>query len=822
MLSGKITRAFYPRILAEDTIRLKLEGSAGQAFGAFACTGLTLEIEGESNDYTGKGLSGGILAVYPPKPLVPHENFIVGNTCLYGATSGRAFLSGRAGQRFCVRNSGASAVIEGVGDHCCEYMTGGRCVVLGSVGENFAAGMSGGIAYVWDPEQKLRDLCNLEMVELYDKDGDGWWREDEPELRGLVEEHARRTGSARAAALLESWAQSLPEFVKVFPTDYRKVLEAQKEAEATKVVENLYEPITPAQPALHHDQNHMGESAKLFKYPEITHRVELVGELAMRASRVDHPAKHRGFINYERANIQYREPLERAKDFIEVTAVPRDDVTIKTQASRCMNCGVPFCHQSTTGCPLGNLIPEWNELAHKGDWEGALQRLLATNNFPEFTGRVCPAPCEGSCVLGIIDNPVSIKSIEVTIIDKAWEMGLMVPRPPIERTSRRVAVIGSGPAGLAAADQLNRVYGYSVEVFERADRIGGLMMYGVPNMKADKMEVVQRRVDLMKEEGIIFHTNANFGGAHWLMGGAGQGSSPSPEEMKADFDAILLATGATAGRDLRIPGRDLQGVHLAMEFLHQNTKTVLDSGCTSDQWREHVQGSTGNEGWIDTKGKKVIVIGGGDTGNDCLGTAVRHGAASVVNFEIMPEPPGERQKDNNPWPQWPRIFRVDYGHGEVKATSGEDPRTYLINAKEFFGDEDGKLKGVKTVRIEWQKDEQGRMIPAEVPGSEETWECDYCFLAMGFLGPEATPAEALGVTLDARSNYRAAYGDHSTNVPNVFAAGDCRRGQSLIVWAIAEGRGAAQSIHKSLAARDDISQTPLWAPEVRMSQTREP
>jgi glutamate synthase (NADPH/NADH) len=260
-------------------------------------------------------------------------------------------------------------------------------------------------------------------------------------------------------------------------------------------------------------------------------------------------------------------------------------------------------------------------------------------------------------------------------------------------------------------------------------------------MKADKEEVVQRRVNLMEKEGVIFHTNANFGGARWLMGEAGEGSCISPEDMKSEFDSILLATGATSGRDLNIPGRDFEGVHLAMEFLHNNTKTLLDSGCTDDRWREHVMASPSSQGWIDTKGKKVIVIGGGDTGNDCLGTSVRHGASSVVNFEIMPEPPPSRQKDTNPWPQWPKLFRVDYGHGEVKAKLGDDPRTYLINAKEFVGDEKtGKLTGVKTVRVEWKKDDQGRMIPAEVPGSEELWECDYCFLAMGFLGPEATPA----------------------------------------------------------------------------------
>eukprot|EP00747_Dinoflagellata_sp_TGD_P019693 gnl/TRDRNA2_/TRDRNA2_127345_c1_seq1.p1 gnl/TRDRNA2_/TRDRNA2_127345_c1~~gnl/TRDRNA2_/TRDRNA2_127345_c1_seq1.p1 ORF type:complete len:377 (-),score=62.47 gnl/TRDRNA2_/TRDRNA2_127345_c1_seq1:332-1462(-) len=376
----------------------------------------------------------------------------------------------------------------------------------------------------------------------------------------------------------------------------------------------------------------------------------------------------------------------------------------------------------------------------------------------------------------------------------------MVPRPPMQRSGKHVAIIGSGPAGLAAADQLNRIYGHSVQVFERADRIGGLMMYGVPNMKTDKVEVVERRVDLMRKEGIVFHTGANFGGAPWLMSEAGTGSAPSPEELKAKFDAILLSTGATAGRDLRIPGRELCGVHLAMEFLHKNTKTVLDAGCTTHNWRERISASESEPNWIDTKGKKVIVIGGGDTGSDCIATCVRQGAASVVNFVRASVLPNERQKVSNPWPQWPNIFRVDYGHGEAKARFGKDPRENLIVSKEFVGDESGKLVSIRTVRVEWSRDERGRRVQAEVPGSEETWPCDVCFLALGFTGPEMTPAEALGVTVDGQSNYQAVYGNHATNIPKVFAAGDCRRGQSLVVWAIAEGRAAAESIHKSLSA----------------------
>jgi len=373
-----------------------------------------------------------------------------------------------------------------------------------------------------------------------------------------------------------------------------------------------------------------------------------------------------------------------------------------------------------------------------------------------------------------------------------------VPRPPQQRIGKRVAIVGSGPAGLAAADQLNRVFGHQVTVFERADRIGGLMMYGVPNMKADKRQVVERRVELMVDEGVEFRTNANIGGAPWLAGMGGPlGSAPTPEALMAQYDAILLSTGATAARNLNIPGRGLRGVHLAMEFLHENTKALLDAGSTSKAWRTRFEESAPSSSWIDVEGKKVVVIGGGDTGNDCIGTAIRQGASSVVNFEIMPQPGDSRDHNSNPWPQWPRVYRVDYGHKEVKARDGKDPREYLINAKEFIG-KNGQLEGVRTVRVEWVKDANGRLGPREVPGSEEVWECSFCFLAMGFLGPEPTPAEALGVTLDARSNYKAEYGKHTTNVPKVFAAGDCRRGQSLVVWAISEGRHAATSIDSYL------------------------
>jgi NAD(P)H-dependent glutamate synthase small subunit len=434
---------------------------------------------------------------------------------------------------------------------------------------------------------------------------------------------------------------------------------------------------------------------------------------------------------------------------------------------------VPFCHSDKTGgCPVNNIIPEWNDLVYRGQWDEAIIRLWKTNNFPEFTGRVCPAPCEGSCVLGINEPPVTIKSIEQAIIDHAWEHGFVKPNPPETRTGKKVAVIGSGPAGLAAADQLNKA-GHSVTVFERADRIGGLLMYGIPNMKLDKQAVVNRRVKLMEDEGVTFVTGAHIGVTH------------DAAELKKTFDAIVLATGATKPRDLPAPGRQLKGVHFAMEFLTANTKSLLDSQLKDGKY-------------ISAKGKQVIVIGGGDTGTDCIGTSMRHGCRSLVNFELLPIPPETRAPDN-PWPQWPRILRVDYGHEEARAIHGKDPREFTILTKEFLGDADGNVRAIKTIRVEWAKDPAtGQFKMKEMPGTEQEWPCDLVLLAMGFLGPENPVATQLGVELDPRSNYKAEHGKFRTNIDNVFAAGDCRRGQSLVVWAINEGRGAARECDRFL------------------------
>ncbi len=486
-----------------------------------------------------------------------------------------------------------------------------------------------------------------------------------------------------------------------------------------------------------------------------------------------------GFLKIDRALPVDLDPIARLGHWNEVHGQMAEG-DIRSQASRCMDCGVPFCHAGDSeslseiaGCPINNLIPEWNDLVYRGRWKDALARLLKTNNFPEFTGRVCPAPCEGSCVLSINAPAVTIKYNEVSIIDRAFEMGWVTAQPPTSRTGKKVAVVGSGPAGLACADQLNKA-GHFVSVFERADRIGGLLMYGIPNMKLQK-EVVQRRVDLLTEEGIEFIPNTEIG-------------KDFPASHLTDlFDSVVICTGSTVPRDLPVEGRDLQGVLYAMEYLTANTKNLLGS-------------ESENGSFISAEGKKVVVIGGGDTGTDCVGTALRHGCESVIQLEIMPQPP-ETRSEQNPWPQYPKILKVDYGQEEAIALQGEDPRSYLVMTKKFVGDENGRVKEIHTVNIEWKTNAQGRMIPFEVPGSEKVIPADLVLLAMGFLGPEGGILDQFGVEKDERSNAKAEYGKYETNVEGVFAAGDARRGQSLIVWAIGEGRGAARSVDEFLMGK---------------------
>jgi glutamate synthase (NADPH/NADH) small chain len=488
--------------------------------------------------------------------------------------------------------------------------------------------------------------------------------------------------------------------------------------------------------------------------------------------------KATGFIEYQRHTIPDRPPLERIRDWDEIHAV-RDDSAVRVQAARCMDCGTPFCHIGMmvggmgTGCPIHNLIPEFNDLVYKGRWAEAYERLRRTNNFPEFTGRVCPAPCEGSCTLGVIQPPVAIKNNECTISDVAWEQGFYTARIPAKRTGKKIAVVGSGPAGLACADQLNQA-GHEVTVFERADRAGGLLMYGIPNMKLDKRHVIERRLALMREEGVRFVCGADVGAGEW-----------SAQRLLAEYDAVALCCGATLPRDLRVPGREAEGVHFAVQFLSANTKHLLDNA---------FDGSLPN---VNARGLDVVVIGGGDTGTDCVGTSLRHGCRSVVQLEIMPKPPAARLP-NNPWPEWPKVLKTDYGQQEAEAVQGADPRKYLVSTECFIKDEAGRLTGLRIVDIEWKKDAQGRTSPVPVEGTRREIPAQLALIAMGFVGPEQGVMKAFGIEADVRSNAKAQYGRFETNVPKVYAAGDMRRGQSLVVWAINEGRACAREIDRDL------------------------
>lgn len=491
--------------------------------------------------------------------------------------------------------------------------------------------------------------------------------------------------------------------------------------------------------------------------------------------------KPTGFIEYLRELPVDRAPVARLADWREFHA-HLDERRLRQQGARCMDCGVPFCHTGklisgmASGCPINNVIPEWNDLVYRGLWREALDRLHMTNNFPEFTGRVCPAPCEGSCVLGINDPPVTIKNIEAEIIDRGWDEGWVVPEPPKLRTGKKIAVIGSGPAGLAAAAQLNRA-GHEVTVLERADRPGGLLMYGIPNMKLDKRAIVARRISLLEQEGIRFLCNASVG------------DNVEAQLLLRDFDATVVCTGATQPRDLVVPGRDLAGVHYAMDYLTASTSALLDGGPDSSP--------------IHARGQDVIVIGGGDTGTDCVGTAIRQGCRSLVQVEIMPRPPLDRAADN-PWPEWPKVYKLDYGQEEAEAKFGDDPRVYLTTVKEFLGDAQGRLEALVTVEVKWERNDKGQFVPVDVPGTVQKRPAQLALLAMGFLGPEQALVKELDLDCDARGNVKADYGKYATSIKGVFSAGDCRRGQSLVVWAINEGRGAARECDRYLMGRTNL------------------
>ncbi|CAK9290108.1 unnamed protein product [Gordionus sp. m RMFG-2023] len=866
LLSHVISKRFGESGLPPSyPIKVELTGFAGQSFGAFLAPGLTLRLEGDANDYVGKGLSGGEIIVYPPPSPATFafdttQNICVGNACLYGAVSGRAFFRGQAAERFCVRNSGAIAVCEGVGDHGCEYMTGGKAVILGIPGRNFAAGMSGGIAYVYDPtRRRFPARCNMAMIDLESIYGDSTANdakfssddhsEDLKFLRDILGDFIEKTGSEIAREILEGWPASAAHFFKVFPKDYRTALEEINQKNALEkagksqqdilkelklykqesLLENkLDDPyedeigigvediedsaLVFPNGSVHPDENGTQDSAayrELKRSPimngkthvgvaiekkDVPEKLVLAnGDSNGHTTKPEVLDKTRGFVKYKRHKNPYRPVQDRMKDWGEIYDHKKVKETLRVQAARCMDCGVPFC-QSNSGCPLGNIIPKWNDLVFKNNWREALETLLQTNNFPEFTGRVCPAPCEGACVLGINEPPVNIKNIECAIIDHAFSQGWITVTLPAVRTGKLIAIVGGGPAALAAAAQLNKA-GHYVTVYERNDSVGGLLRYGIPSMKLGK-NVLQRRIDLLANEGVTFKVNQPIG-----MGGA---DLPKSTEFLKAHHAVLLAVGSTQPRDLPIPGRNLQGIHFAMEFLegwqkriakHSNNNVITVEDCQLSQ-----------SGKLMVQGKNIIVIGGGDTGVDCIATSLRLSAKSVVTFEILPEPPQNRAP-SNPWPEWPKVFKVDYGHEESLYKQDKDPRVFCIMSKEFVESQTnpGHIGGIKTALIEWEKTPTGVWCMKEKPGSEKTYEADLILLALGFLGPEKKLLEFFELETDLRGNIATPRKKYCTANPKIYAAGDCRRGQSLVVWAINEGRQAARLIDIDLMGKTSLA-----------------
>ena len=694
-----------------------------------------MRLLGDANDYLGKGLSGGVLVVGPPEesPFRAEEQIVAGNVVLYGATSGLAYLRGKVGERFCVRNSGATAVVEGVGDHACEYMTGGTVLVLGPTGRNFAAGMSGGVAFVHDPDQMLPRRLNPEMVEL------------EP-----LDEEDRRT-IERAVPHATS-AQPAPSSVRDSSRAGTRRSERDGKGDATGL------------PARARGDSARGRSGWVRGGRDNGGRTWLIPADSCNSA----------------ARARSGDPSRPASTTGERSTFPSDGASSPSRQPAAWTAASPFVMK---GCPLGNLIPEWNDLVHRGRLAEASDRLLATNNFPEFTGRLCPAPCEGSCVLGIISEPVLIKQVELEIAEWAAASAALPPRHVGPGTGKRVAIVGSGPAGLAAAQQLKRA-GHEVVVFERAEKIGGLLRYGIPEFKLEKW-VLDRRLAQMEEEGTRFRTRVAVGtppAVTEVPGAAATDASVLPvAALRSEFDALVLAAGATRPRDLSVPGRELRGVHFAMEYL--KPANLVQEGALAVPP-------------ISAQGKRVVIIGGGDTGADCLGTVHRQRARSVSQLEILPMPGAARSPDN-PWPTWPLILRTSSAHEE----GGE--RLFSVATSELVDDGSGAVCALRLESVE-AGTVDGR--PAFLPraGSAFEIEADLVLIAMGFIGPEVNSCVAeLGIALDTRGHV-AVDSSFATSAEAVFACGDMVRGQSLIVWAIAEGRSAAACVDRYLTGRSDL------------------
>lgn len=720
LLSYELTRRHGAAGLPPDTIRLFCSGHAGQSFGAFLCPGISLHLVGDANDYVGKGLSGGHIAVATPPDagFKAEHSIIIGNVALYGATAGEAYFNGHAGERFAVRNSGARAVVEGVGEHACEYMTGGTVVIVGPVGRNFGAGMSGGIAYVFDADGKFRDRLSDEPLRLEALDDP----QDIALVQRMLTRHAMCTGSVGARRALEHWHTSRTRFVKVIPAAYARVLAHQRRADAERPC--AAPPAVPAPPAPPASENH----------PD-------------------------GYRRHPRIPIAYRPPRERVRDYREIYAPSWDGAQLRIQGERCMDCGVPAC---MGGCPIGNRIPEWNDLVSRNTWREALDRLHATNNFPEFTGYTCPAPCEPACTLALSAEPVTIKNIERAIVDHAWAEGWIVPQPPRQRSGKRVAVVGSGPAGLAAAQQLNRA-GHHVTVFERDDRIGGLLVYGIPDFKLAKHRV-ERRVAQLATEGVEFRTGVEVGSVLPLA------------RLQRDFDAVCLAAGALAPRDVAISGRELAGIHFGLPFLvAENRRQAGRPPATP----------------IDARGRRVVVLGGGDTGADCVATAHRQGAARVVQVSIHAKAPAVRPA-GNPWPAYPATHETTYALAE----GGR--QAFALNSAEFLDTNgDGHVDAITFERVRWTRDAAGRRLAKETLETGIRVETDLVLIAAGFAGPQLEPFAGAGLEATTRGTI-ATDAAMMTALPGVFAAGDARRGPSLVVWAIGEGRDVARAIDRYL------------------------